>query len=116
MSLQNAAHTARALQLVGELLAAEGHSLAIVISGGAALNLLGIVDRTTTDVDILAFSTPEGDAAPAPKSLREPPDPMPLVLREAATTAGRSLGLGQGWLNTRPAAALVPSTIRICCR
>ncbi|MDP1857813.1 MAG: hypothetical protein Q8K82_04035 [Gemmatimonadaceae bacterium] len=116
MSLQNAAHTARALQLVGELLAADGHSIAIVIAGGAAPNLLGIVDRTTTDVDILAFSTPEGAAAPAPTSLREPPDPMPLVFQEAAATAGRSLGLGQGWLNTRPAAALVPSTIRICWR
>lgn len=46
----------RSLRLAGELLAAEGHTYAVAILGGAALNLLGIVERTTSDVDILAFA------------------------------------------------------------
>jgi hypothetical protein len=39
-----------ALQAVGELLAADGHRLGIVVHGGAALSLLGIVDRATWSV------------------------------------------------------------------
>jgi len=55
MDLQNNSDVETALQRVGELLDADGHAYAIVILGGAALNLLGIVQRPTTDVDILAF-------------------------------------------------------------
>jgi hypothetical protein len=68
-----------ALQAVGELLAAEGHTIGIVIVGGAALNLLGIVERTTRDVDVLAFAVPGKGDRPR---LVEPPE---------------------DWLNTGPA-------------
>jgi hypothetical protein len=47
-----------ALRAVGELVEAAGEYYAIVIVGGAALNLLGIVERSTRDVDILAFAKP----------------------------------------------------------
>ena len=73
MDLTGSADVEQALGLVGELLAAEGHEYAVTILGGAALNLLGIVERTTTDVDILAFATPRADAAPDQRTLREPP-------------------------------------------
>ena len=36
-------------------LAAEGVEVGIVVVGGTALNLLGIVQRTTNDVDVLAI-------------------------------------------------------------
>ena len=58
------------LRRVGELLAYGGHSYAIVILGGAALNLLGIVERPTTDVDIPAFA---GDDAAKSRVLHAPP-------------------------------------------
>ena len=45
--LEGSAHAEQALTAVGEILAAEGKSAAIVIVGGAALNLLGVVDRAT---------------------------------------------------------------------
>lgn len=88
---------------MGELLAAEGHEYAVTILGGAALNLLGIVERTTADVDILAFATPRPDGAPEPATLREPPEPIPEPLARAARTVARDLGLDPEWLNTGPA-------------
>jgi hypothetical protein len=88
---------------VGELLAAEGYAYAVTILGGAALNLLGIVARTTADVDILAFATPGAGTAPDPATLREPPEPMPEPLARAARSVARDLGLDPHWLNTGPA-------------
>ncbi len=41
----------KALQGVGELLARRGDEAAIVVVGGTALNLLGVVERYTRDVD-----------------------------------------------------------------
>lgn len=80
MALTGSGDVDEALALVGELLAAEGHEYAVTILGGAALNLLGIVERTTTDVDILAFATPRANAAPDPDTLRAPPEPIPEPL------------------------------------
>lgn len=45
-----------ALRAVGELLQLEGHEFAIVVVGGTSLNLLGLVNRVTTDVDVIAFA------------------------------------------------------------
>ena len=45
----------RALRAVGELLTAERAEVGIIVVGGTALNLLGIVERTTRDVDVLAI-------------------------------------------------------------
>ena len=92
-----------ALSLVGELLAAEGEEYAVVILGGAALNLLGIVERTTTDVDILAFATPRPQGVPMPGTLSEPPNPLPEPLARAAAMVARDLGLDSHWLNAGPA-------------
>ena len=49
--------------------------------GGAALNLLGIVDRPTIDVDVLARADATG-------ALR-PPDPLPRALRRVIVAVGR---------------------------
>lgn len=104
MVLKGSGNVTEALTLVGELLAAGGHEYAVTILGGAALNLLGIVERTTTDVDILAFATPwSGDRAPAHIRLHEPPEPIPEPLTRAARIVARDLDLGPDWLNTGPA-------------
>jgi hypothetical protein len=102
MELNGASDIEEALTLVGELLAAEGRSYAICILGGAALNLLGIVARTTTDVDILAFASAQ-TGEPTPPELLEPPEPMPEPLRRATLAVARDLGLDPHWLNTGPA-------------
>lgn len=93
----------KALALVGELLAAKGHEYAVIILGGAALNLLRVVERMTSDVDILAFATPRPGAAPDRATLHEPPMPIPEPLTAAARTVARDLELDPGWLNTGPA-------------
>lgn len=83
-----------ALQRVAELLAFAGEHYAVVVIGGAALNLLGIVDRPTADVDVLAFHE---------QGLRPPPEPLPAPLTRAITTVARDLGLDDRWMNSGPA-------------
>ena len=103
MDFNDESDVSRALQLVGEILAAEGEEYAVTILGGAALNLLGIVERTTSDVDILAFAVPRDGHAPDEGSIQEPPCPMPEPLARAAMTVADDLGLEPHWLNTAPA-------------
>ena len=87
----------RALGLVGELLAADDETLSVVIIGGAALNLLGVVSRTTRDVDVVAMTSSPGQALVAPAN------PLPAPLVKAVETVARDLGLAPNWLNRGPA-------------
>jgi hypothetical protein len=84
-----------ALSAVGELIAAEGEHAAIVVVGGATLNLLGIVRRGTSDVDVIAraFRDVKG-------GLRlERAEPFPPTLARAIRTVARDLGLSDDWMN-----------------
>ncbi len=90
----------RALRLLGELLQARGQRFHIVVIGGAAVNLLGIVTRATTDVDILAFARP---GAHGRLRLTPPDEPLPRALVEPARTVATDLGLDPNWLNAGPA-------------
>lgn len=89
----------RALLAVGELLAEQGEPTSVVIIGGAALHLLGIVQRTTRDVDVVAF-TERPDSHDA---LRRPPDPFPPALDSAVRQVAKDFDLPTGWLNRGPA-------------
>ncbi len=86
----------RALAAVGELLAAGGHKLGIVVVGGTALNLLGVVHRATRDVDVLAVAS----WGRGPERAIQPPTPLPAALQGAVATVARDLGLAPDWLNT----------------
>jgi hypothetical protein len=83
---------ALALTRVGELLALAGQPSAIVVLGGAALNLLGYVSRPTGDVDVIAF-------ADGPR-LIAPPEPLPESLLSVVRTVARQMRLPDDWLNT----------------
>jgi len=89
------------LQAVGELLEAEGEHIGIVVVGGASLNLLGLVPRTTQDVDVIASVRPAEDPA---VSVLEQPDPLPEPLTRAIATVARDFDLSQDWMNTEIAA------------
>ena len=65
----------------------------IVVCGGSALILTGIVARTTRDVDIVALASPQGLYSP---------DPLPEDLERAAKEAAEDLGLPPNWLNNGP--------------
>ena len=87
----------RALTALGELLAADGDEVHLVAVGGAALRLLGLIDRTTSDVDVIA-RLPDASASVSP------PDPLPPAVVQAAAAVARDLGLPADWLNTEIAA------------
>lgn len=84
-----------ALSAVGELLAAERTHVSIVVVGGATLNLLGIVRRSTRDVDVIAraFRDEEGTLHLTRA------EPFPPALRTAIATVARDLGLPGDWMN-----------------
>lgn len=86
-----------ALSAVGELLEVRGVELGIVVVGGASLNLLGLVERTTSDVDVIAFGR---RSAEGPGSSLSPPAPLPKALVESIATVSRDFGLPRDWMNT----------------
>jgi len=86
-----------ALQAVGELLAADEAEVALVVVGGATLNLLGLLDRTTHDVDVIAVASAPVGAVPARLT---PPDPLPDALHRAILRVARDFGLEPDWINT----------------
>ena len=67
-----------------------------MVLGGAAISLQGIVDRATSDVDILAFTV---DGRPG-TALCPPPSELPAELRRAAGSVARDRGLDADWLNS----------------
>jgi hypothetical protein len=69
----------------------------IVVVGGSALLALGLVSRTTRDVDLVAMR--EG-------SELRPVDPLPRALDIARTRVARDFQLPVAWLNAGPAALL----------
>jgi hypothetical protein len=100
MDLNSGAIIELALERLAERLAFAGDHYAVVVLGGAALNLLGIVERATSDVDLIAFgvSGQEGRL-----EVREPPAPLPEPLARAIATVARDMDLDTGWMNTGPA-------------
>lgn len=83
------------LRAVGEQLAHRGANVSLLLVGGAALNLRGLISRTTLDVDVVALV----DTTKRKRSFRSP-DPLPSALKEAIETVGGDFGLSPDWMNT----------------
>jgi hypothetical protein len=86
----------RGLAAVGELLESEGVEVGIAVVGGTAMNLLGIIRRTTSDVDVLAVV--QGGAGRELGRLM-PPDPLPEPLRRAIARVAKDFQLPSDWMN-----------------
>jgi len=97
--MRNGSEIERALQAVGELLAADDFRFGVVVIGGAALNLLGVVDRATRDVDVVAVTEVPGHI----ESIARPPSHLPAALTAAITQVARDFELPDNWMNTGPA-------------
>jgi hypothetical protein len=83
-----------ALAALGELLTRRGLHARFLIAGGSGLLLLGLIDRPTADVDVLAAVSENG---------YELLERLPAPIEEAVRDVGDALGLGERWVNTGPA-------------
>lgn len=67
--------------------------MGIVVCGGSALILTGLIPRTTRDVDVLALVRNNVLCSPAP---------LPADLLKACAEVSEDLGLSKDWLNNGP--------------
>src|SRR5688572_5887753 len=88
---------AQALHTLGAVLEQRGLRYEVVAVGGSSLLLLGLIERSTRDLDLVAIVR-DGRYLPA--------DPLPASLAEAARDVGDALGLASDWLNSGPTALL----------
>jgi hypothetical protein len=80
--------------LDGRLSRNESSPARIVVCGGAALIVMGLFSRTTTDVDVVALiDTEKGLTAPVP---------LPKSLLQAAREVAEAMQLPEDWLNNGP--------------
>lgn len=82
------------LGALAEQLERIGASYELIVVGGSALLALGLVDRPTKDVDVVAFR--EGEAVHSSS-------PLPADLIRARDRVARDFGLPASWLNAGPA-------------
>lgn len=84
----------RLLFALGEQLEAQGAQLDLVVVGGSALLAVGLISRSTRDVDVLALLR---------KDRLVDPRPLPEALEVARDRVARDFGLPTSWLNSGPA-------------
>jgi hypothetical protein len=85
------------LSALGEQLASKGEAIHLVVVGGSGLLAMGLGDRPTQDVDVVAF-VQEGKLVSA--------TPFPEALEEAAERVADDFGLKRSWLNHGPTSLL----------
>ncbi|MFA4828153.1 MAG: DUF6036 family nucleotidyltransferase [Thermodesulfovibrionales bacterium] len=100
---QDKKETEKILSALGEHLGAINAVVPeLVVCGGSALNVLGLVSRTTKDVDIVAFARKN-----ATGSIHlERAEPFPYELKEASEKIARDFNLPEKWLNAEPTSAV----------
>jgi hypothetical protein len=86
-----------ALRALGEILASQGEHAAVVVVGGTALIMQGLVARVTRDVDVIAISH---DPPEKESKVIEAPEPLPEVLTRAISRVARDYNLPNDWMNT----------------
>jgi hypothetical protein len=82
------------LAALGEQLAARAERFGLVVIGGSGLLALGLIERVTKDVDIVALRS-GGDLETA--------KPLPEGLQAACDLVARDFSLPRNWLNPGPA-------------
>jgi hypothetical protein len=89
----------RALEALGELLAARGQSYNCVVAGGASLAALGVLDRVTGDVDVMAVRDETEELVLAPER-------FPPFVETAIRDVGREFNFPVDWMNAQMATGL----------
>jgi len=75
-----------------------GSPISLIVCGGTALFALGLIQRTTKDVDVLGEAVVRGKEILVKKI-----DKFPGWFKEAAKAVQRDFQLPEGWINTGPA-------------
>ena len=83
----------QALDTLGEILADRDQQAEVVAIGGGSLLLLGLIERPTKDLDLVAL-VKDGSYISA--------RPLPRHLADAARDVGAALGLAENWFNAGP--------------
>lgn len=96
-SRQNSSALDGALHTLGAILVARGQTAPLVLVGGGALVLLGLADRSTKDLDVVA-RVEAGHLRAA--------EPFSPALVEAIADVALALDLAPAWLNLGPASLL----------
>lgn len=87
-----------ALRALGEQLAAsEADPVHLVVIGGSGLIAIDVVDRATSDVDVIALIRDERLVTA---------EPLPPAVTAASELVARDFGLAQRWLNAEPTSLL----------
>jgi len=84
----------QALEALGEVLAARNLRYDLVAVGGSGLLLLGLIARSTRDLDVIAVVS---------NGAYEKAQPLPEELRRAVRDVGELMDIGAEWLNGAPA-------------
>lgn len=93
MTQLNSIDLHNALSVLGDVLNDRHLQFEVVAIGGGGLLLLGMISRTTKDVDLVALIE-HGTFVSAKK--------LPVPLLTAIAEVGRALNLGENWVNTGP--------------
>lgn len=88
----------RVLEALASQMETTGDRRELVVIGGAGLIAVGLIERPTRDVDVVALATDRG---------LESADPLPSDLREAAHRVAADLDLEEKWLNAEPSSGLL---------
>lgn len=97
MDVLDQAKTHALLSALGEQLAAVDARVDLVVIGGSALLAVGLISRTTRDVDVVALLSGQELVDPRP---------LPPELLAARDRVARDFALPETWLNSGPAALL----------
>lgn len=88
----------QALFALNDQLALRHWSVHLIVIGGSDLIAIDVVSRATRDVDVVALER-DGKLVSA--------EPLPAIVRDAAATVARDLGLEANWLNAGPTGLLL---------
>lgn len=98
-SVSDNARLFRGLEALGELLAARDQTYSCVVAGGASLAAIGVIERATGDVDVMAVRDEKGIIALAPVA-------FPPFMATSIAEVAREFNLPVAWMNTQMAAGL----------
>jgi hypothetical protein len=96
--LDSAAATDRLLSALSEQLSVTDHEYDLIVIGGSALLALGLISRSTQDVDVVALTGRAG----LDEAL-----PLPQPLADACARVARDFDLPEDWLNSQAAADML---------